>query len=296
MAAEWLYVPGRWFEPDSPLTAMERHMLSTICRWVNTRSHLAWPSRKKIAARAAVSERTVQTAISHLVTHGALSKTQRTRPNGDRETNMYEVLGYDLPVAKGKQVPVPKTAPESERETVPRADCTSSAEDPASRSHGKLVPVAGERISRTAGETGSDRHGKQFPLNVLEVLNGELNGEVNTLTACAMNGDVDLFAQAWEAYPKRAGGNSRHDALRAWSARIRSGVDPAELIAGVRRYASFIRVKGDEGTPYVQQAATFFGPAQHWLERCDPPVERIGRLTRTHQRLAAWVEQPDNGQ
>ena len=55
--------------------------------------------------------------------------------------------------------------------------------------------------------------------------------------------------------------------MKAWNARIRAGVDPAELVAGVRRYAAFCAAKGSIGTSYVKQAAVFFGPDAHWSEQ-----------------------------
>lgn len=72
------------------------------------------------------------------------------------------------------------------------------------------------------------------------------------------------FEQAWSLYPRREGGNPKIDAWKAWRARVGAGMDPADMIGGVERYAAFIRAKGKEGTEYVLQAATFFGPNQHF--------------------------------
>lgn len=74
------------------------------------------------------------------------------------------------------------------------------------------------------------------------------------------------FETAWAKYPRRSGGNSKSAAFRAWQTRLRQGVAPADLIAGVVRYAAFIRAKGDEGTAFVKMAATFFGPDENWRE------------------------------
>lgn len=68
------------------------------------------------------------------------------------------------------------------------------------------------------------------------------------------------FDEAWAIYPKRLGGNPKRRAEAAWSARIREGVDPAAMLDGVRRYAAYCVAERKAGTPYVQQAATFFGP------------------------------------
>ena len=77
------------------------------------------------------------------------------------------------------------------------------------------------------------------------------------------------FADCWNSYPRREGGNPRKPAMKAFRARVRQGVSPAELLAGTERYAAFIRAKGQEGTSFVKQAATFFGPDEHWREPWD---------------------------
>jgi phage replication O-like protein O len=76
----------------------------------------------------------------------------------------------------------------------------------------------------------------------------------------------DGFELAWTLYPKRAGGNSKKAAQAKWKARTRAGVAPDEILAGVERYANYVRATGKEGTEYVLQAATFFGPNDHWKE------------------------------
>ena len=76
----------------------------------------------------------------------------------------------------------------------------------------------------------------------------------------------DGFERAWALYPKRAGGNSKKAAYAKWRARVRDGVQPEELLAGVQRYAAFIRATGKWGTEYVKQAETFFGPKEYWRE------------------------------
>lgn len=78
--------------------------------------------------------------------------------------------------------------------------------------------------------------------------------------------DDASFSAAWALYPKRAGGNPKARAVAAWNARIKSGVQPEDMIDGVKRYALYIRAKGKEGTEYVMQTATFFGPDERWAE------------------------------
>lgn len=80
------------------------------------------------------------------------------------------------------------------------------------------------------------------------------------------------FEQSWQAYPKRAGGNPKATAYKHWKARIADGAMADELLAGVQRYAAFIRATGKEGTEYVKQAATFFGPDRHFEESWTLPA------------------------
>ena len=80
------------------------------------------------------------------------------------------------------------------------------------------------------------------------------------------NAYSDDFEQVWAIYPKRAGGNSKADACKAWNARVNSGATVQELLDGTQRYADFVRATGKLNTEYVKQAATFFGPSKHYEE------------------------------
>lgn len=74
------------------------------------------------------------------------------------------------------------------------------------------------------------------------------------------------FERVWAIYPKRAGGNSKSDAFKAWHARIRDGTSAEEMFSGVERYAAFVKFEGNLNTQYVKQAKTFFGPGLHFSE------------------------------
>ncbi|HED2410181.1 TPA: hypothetical protein R4Y39_000454 [Raoultella planticola] len=74
------------------------------------------------------------------------------------------------------------------------------------------------------------------------------------------------FEQVWAIYPRRAGGNSKSDAFKAWHARIRDGTSAEEMFSGVERYAAFVTAEGSLNTQYVKQAKTFFGPGMHFSE------------------------------
>ncbi len=85
------------------------------------------------------------------------------------------------------------------------------------------------------------------------------------------------FERVWAAYPKRAGGNSKPDAYRAWRVQIVAGIPAEELAAGVRRYATYCKAEGMVGTRYVMQAATFFGRGEHWREEWALAPSKNGR-------------------
>ena len=74
------------------------------------------------------------------------------------------------------------------------------------------------------------------------------------------------FEVAWQNYPKRAGGNPKPKAFKAWSARIKQGVATGAIVNGVLRYATYCSATGKLNTEYVMQAATFFGPDDHYLD------------------------------
>ena len=81
------------------------------------------------------------------------------------------------------------------------------------------------------------------------------------------------FEAAWQDYPKRAGSNSKRDALKAWLARRREGVSAETMHSGVRRYAAFCEDAGKVGTEYVMQATRFFGRGGHYAESWNAPTQ-----------------------
>lgn len=68
---------------------------------------------------------------------------------------------------------------------------------------------------------------------------------------------ADPFEEFWKAYPKRDGSNPKHPAKTKFVAAVKSGTEPAAIIAGAGRYAAEASAKGQVGTPYVMQASTW---------------------------------------
>lgn len=110
------------------------------------------------------------------------------------------------------------------------------------------------------------------------------------------------FETAWQAYPKRAGGNPKQSAWKAWSARLREGISAAEMLAGVQRYAVYVTNTRKAGTEYVKQAATFFGPDHHFAEswavpsqQCSTPAQNrhsgFGQRDYGNTTIPSWASE-----
>ena len=84
------------------------------------------------------------------------------------------------------------------------------------------------------------------------------------------------FQPIWEAYPKRSGGNPKAKAFKAYRARRKAHAMEA-IRDGVVRYAKWCEATQKVGTEYVKQAATFFGPDEHFLERWEIGEQPLNR-------------------
>lgn len=103
------------------------------------------------------------------------------------------------------------------------------------------------------------------------------------------------FEEAWQAYPKRSGGNNKLSAFKAWNARIKQGVKPETMLEGVKRYAAFMASEGKIGTSFVKQAATFFGPDKHFDEAWLVETTANKAPTRQDQSRYEWYAKSDDG-
>ncbi|MEG6185128.1 hypothetical protein KDV70_19800 [Citrobacter cronae] len=103
------------------------------------------------------------------------------------------------------------------------------------------------------------------------------------------------FEEAWQAYPKRSGGNNKLSAFKAWNARIKQGVKPETMLEGVKRYAAFMAFEGKIGTSFVKQAATFLGPDRHFDEAWLVETTANKAPTRQDQSRYEWYAKSDDG-
>lgn len=74
------------------------------------------------------------------------------------------------------------------------------------------------------------------------------------------------FERAWAVYPSRDGPNPKVGAYRAFRARVKAGDDPERLVVAAEHYRKHVQSAQKEGTPFVLQAATFWGPKEPWRD------------------------------
>lgn len=86
----------------------------------------------------------------------------------------------------------------------------------------------------------------------------------------------DEFTELWVIYPRRAGGNPKPRAFKAYNAIIKQGHAHSDIKAGLERYAVYCEGMAIIGSPYVLQAATFFSAnSESWLETWELPQQEI---------------------
>lgn len=92
------------------------------------------------------------------------------------------------------------------------------------------------------------------------------------------NAYPDEFELLWSEYPRRFGSQNKSQAFKAWKARKREGEDHQTLMDGIMRYRRYLKASGKDGTEFVMQAATFFGPDRRYADEYPdaPPVKSGG--------------------
>lgn len=80
----------------------------------------------------------------------------------------------------------------------------------------------------------------------------------------------DPFERAWAAYPKRDGPNPKTGAYKAFRARVMDGYPVDNLVKAAEHYRKHCESREQDGTRFVQQASTFYGPQEPWAEFVEP--------------------------
>jgi hypothetical protein len=250
-------VPGKAGDDEMGYTLMDRVLKSTrykgahkallvaIARYVNEKTgEKAFPSGRTLAAFIGRGESTTWRMLGELEDDGAVI---RLKTGGGRDSNTYDL---DLKVIEVEL---------SHHEIAAISPRDSSY--PISTENGAPI-YSYERNGKEY------RAGAEAPLSFI----ADPGSKKKPKSKKATNAYTADFERAWALYPRRPQGDSKPDAFKAWNARIAEGRPPAELIAGVERYAAYIKKLA---TQFIQQASTFFGRGEHWAQPWNVPAAGV---------------------
>lgn len=261
---------------------------------------VCYPSVETICRQLGLGESTVRTAIAELESAGWLRRESRRK--GNRNTSNLYHLNADRLEALARIEKDKVAALKQQR----RANSFHPSEsDPSKSEPSDSVCSNGfhpsdsdkngvfTRQNLTPDPQVNSKHDPQVN-SKQESQDISARGKAPSENRSSKENYSNEFEQAWQAYPKRAGGNSKAAAWKAWKARIKDGVTTEAMLAGVSRYAGYVRATGSEGTQFVKQAATFFGPDRHFEEVWQPPAGKT--KVRTGMLPVSGFSEQDYGQ
>ncbi len=238
---------------------------------------VCYPSVETICRQLGLGESTVRTAIAELESAGWLRRESRRK--GNRNTSNLYHLNADRLEALARI--------EKDKVTMLRQQRRAKDFHPSDSEPPKYEPSDSAR-SNGFHPSDSDKNSVFTRQNLTPdpQVNSKHDPQVNSKhdpqgIGTPAKADEPLpnakqdyspdFETAWQVYPKRAGGNPKASAYKAWKARLKEGVRPDDMLEGVKRYAAYVRATGNTGTQYVKQAVTFFGPDRHFEESWQTP-------------------------
>lgn len=129
----------------------------------------------------------------------------------------------------------------------------------------------------------------QVDSDVLEAMIDEIE-RLRSLSVPAKRNDYPAeFEEVWAAYPAERQGTKR-TAYKAWAANIKRGIEPNEILLGLRRYLAHANAIGTE-VKYLKLAATFFGPDEHFAAKYVMPSTKLPQLGKAGQATASAAEE-----
>ncbi|EMF8383350.1 helix-turn-helix domain-containing protein [Klebsiella variicola] len=230
-----------------------------------------WPSYQHIADQCEISKRSVMNHIQALCECGLIKKELRTGPKGN-SSNVYQLNLRSARDSPGGSAS--RSLPGATDSLLGAGDSLGGSAGAAPRISHSFEPV-NESVNEPIKHTGA-------------------SAIASAPTRSAKQDYSPEFEKAWQAYPKRAGGNSKAAAFKAWNARLKDGVKPEVMLAGVKRYAAYARATGSAGTQYVKQAVSFFGPDRHFEESWQAPSAPAGGHNGTIARLSGLGRMSDD--
>ncbi|MCO6023015.1 helix-turn-helix domain-containing protein [Enterobacter hormaechei] len=242
---------------------------------------VCYPSVETICRQLGLGESTVRTAIAELESSGWLRRESRRK--GNRNTsNLYHLNAERLEaLARIEKDKVAALKQQRRTNGFHPSDSDPSKSEPSDSvcSNGFHPSDSDKngiftRQNLTPDPQVNSKHDPQVNSKQESQDIGVFSKAYSEKRSSKENYSND-FEQAWQAYPKRAGGNSKAAAWKSWKARIKEGVTTEAMLAGVNRYAVYVRATGSAGTQYVKQASTFFGPDRHFEEAWQTPAGRV---------------------
>ncbi|HCL5935054.1 TPA: helix-turn-helix domain-containing protein [Citrobacter freundii] len=262
---------------------------------------VCYPSVETICRQLGLGESTVRTAIAELESSGWLRREARRK--GNRNTsNLYHLNAERLEaLARIEKDKVAALKQQRRANNFHPSDSDPSKSEPSDSGR-----------SDSFHPSDSDKNGVFTRQNLTPdpQVNSKHDPQVNSkqesqdIGVCGKDSSENRsskenysneFEQAWQAYPKRSGGNNKLSAFKAWNARIKQGVKPETMLEGVKRYAAFMASEGKIGTSFVKQAATFFGPDKHFDEPWLVETQENKVPTRQDQSRYEWYAKSDDG-
>ena len=230
-----------------------------------------WPSYQHIADQCEISKRSVMNHIAALCESGLVKKVTRKGEKGN-SSNIYllhlDGAGDSLGGSANNSLSGAANSPGSAGDSL--GGSANNSLSGAANSPGS----AGVAPGGSAGDSPRTSHSFE-PVNEPIAVGASADESVRVRSNRPEYSPE--FEQAWLAYPKRAGGNSKSAAFKAWKARLNEGVNPETMLEGVKRYAGWVSAMGNSGTQFVKQAVTFFGPDRHFEESWEVPAVSAAR-------------------
>jgi hypothetical protein len=209
-------------------------LLAVICTYAHVDGAGCWRAGRDLAAQSRMSESTYKRAMRELKAAG-LVRVQARFVDGRQTTNVI-VPAWDITGAVG---------------AVPDPEGVTGE------------PLEGVADGSPEGVTGDiQKHSEGITPKESKIPKGQKKASEPS----------PEFLEAWAAYP-RTRDCAKAKAWSAWGARLAEGHTPAEIIAGIQRYAAHVRRERIE-QQFVKRPETFLGPGRHFEAGYEPaPAE-----------------------
>lgn len=208
---------------------------------------VSYPGVETICRQLGLGESTVRTAITELESAGWLRREMRRK--GNRNTSNRYYLNADrlenLARIEKDRVKRLRQLKNETRKFHP-SDSEGSHFDPSdSERSGRFDPSdSGKKRVLTLQNLDPESQGLKPDPQVTSKQESQDTGTSADAIVPSSPGIPKyspVFEEVWYAYPKRAGGNPKVSAWKAWSARLREGVKPEDILAESVTQITFVR-------------------------------------------------------